>query len=136
MPTVFVKVDIFYEQLIVNVLYSNLDFVVQTKTITHCFSCLWLDGTECALIATLERRAGRKSIGASVFFERKIVDFSFKKHTRPKELRSKGVRKRFFGEKLLFFAKYMTKKQIPFRTRFARAKREGKWFIFRALPEK
>ena len=30
----------------------------------------------------------------------------------------------------------MTKKQIPFRTRFARAKREGKWFIFRAWPEK
>ena len=30
----------------------------------------------------------------------------------------------------------MTKKQIPFRTRFARAKREGKWFIFRALPER
>ena len=30
----------------------------------------------------------------------------------------------------------MTKKRIPFGTRFARAKREGKWFIFRALPEK
>ena len=30
----------------------------------------------------------------------------------------------------------MTKKQIPFRTRFARAKREGKWFFFWAKPEK
>ena len=41
-----------------------------------------------------------------------------------------------FKKNVQKLAKYMTKKQIPFRTRFARAKREGKWFIFRALPEK
>ena len=37
------------------------------------------------LIALLERRAGRKSIGASVFFERKIVDFLSKNTLAPKK---------------------------------------------------
>ena len=32
--------------------------------------------------AMLKRRAGRKSIGPTLFFERKIVDFPFKKQHR------------------------------------------------------
>ena len=45
------------------------------RTVSHAFGLMARN----ALIATLERRARRKSIGARLFFEAKIVDFCFKK---------------------------------------------------------
>ena len=36
--------------------------------------------------ASLKRRAGRKSIGLTLFFERKIVDFPFKKQRQSQKL--------------------------------------------------
>ena len=45
------------------------------RTVFHAFGLV----ARFALIATLKRRARRKSIGAKLFFEGKIYDFPFKK---------------------------------------------------------